>query len=297
MQPSQTSADGSPHRGTGTDATGTPATGQGSRPFLTALEVQELLHIDRSTVYRMADDGRLPSIRVGRTRRFPAQAIAELAAGSGPAVPAAAPAITAATAGPTSGPSASLSSDPSAGPSAGNRRPLDRDEGLQVIQLPPAAPSGPDPESTLRPVAQATIDVAADLLGVMMVVTDMAGRPVTGVANPCPWFAENSAVGDVLATCVAEWRDLAADPDLTPRFAAGALGFECARTFIRSGNSLVGMVLAGGISPADRDSIDEGLYHLDSAARDEVLHALPKIAAAISTQVPQQAAAADKENR
>ena len=54
-------------------------TSQGpARPLLTALEVQELLHIDRSTVYRMAEDGRLPAIRVGRSWRFPADRIEAL---------------------------------------------------------------------------------------------------------------------------------------------------------------------------------------------------------------------------
>ena len=47
-------------------------TSQGpTRPLLTALEVQELLHIDRSTVYRMAEDGRLPAIRVGSLLALP----------------------------------------------------------------------------------------------------------------------------------------------------------------------------------------------------------------------------------
>ena len=60
-------------------------TSQGpTRPLLTALEVQELLHIDRSTVYRMAEDGRLPAIRVGRSWRFPADRIDALL-DSGPA--------------------------------------------------------------------------------------------------------------------------------------------------------------------------------------------------------------------
>jgi excisionase family DNA binding protein len=40
--------------------------------MLTAKEIQELLQVDRSTVYRMAEDGRLPAIKVGRQWRFPA---------------------------------------------------------------------------------------------------------------------------------------------------------------------------------------------------------------------------------
>lgn len=217
------------------------------RSLLTALEVQELLSIDRSTVYRMADDGRLPSIRVGRARRFPAAAIRALAAGQTPE---------------------------SAGLPAGAQLLTPSDEG-----------AAPGPTGQLAPIAQATIEVAADLLGVMMVVTDMAGRPVTEVANPCPWFQANSAVEGVLEACIAEWRGLAASPEMVPRFAVGAVGFQCARTFIRSGNNLVGMVLAGGISPAEDPTIDPELHHLDPGGRERVLNALPRIAAAISTQV------------
>ena len=36
-----------------------------SPALLNARQVQEILHVDRSTVYRMAESGRLPAIRVG----------------------------------------------------------------------------------------------------------------------------------------------------------------------------------------------------------------------------------------
>lgn len=201
-----------------------------TRSLLTALEVQELLHIDRSTVYRMAQDGRLPSIRVGRTWRFSADEIGALLT-AGPATPLA--------------------------------------------------------ETPANPVAQAAIEVAAELLGVMMVVTDMNGQPLTDIANPCPWFTEHAADPQVLASCVAEWKTLAGQSDFTPTFRTGSVGFQCARTFIRNGSQLVGMVLAGGISPTANTNIDPNLYHLDDAARQRVLSALPKIAATITSQTHQ----------
>lgn len=43
--------------------------------LLTARQVQDRLDIDTSTVYRMAGDGRLPAVRIGRQWRFPASAI------------------------------------------------------------------------------------------------------------------------------------------------------------------------------------------------------------------------------
>jgi len=39
--------------------------------MLTAKEMQELLQVDRSTIYRMAEMGRLPAIKVGKQWRFP----------------------------------------------------------------------------------------------------------------------------------------------------------------------------------------------------------------------------------
>lgn len=40
------------------------------RKLLTVAEVAELLRINKSTVYRMAKQGRLPATRVGRQWRF-----------------------------------------------------------------------------------------------------------------------------------------------------------------------------------------------------------------------------------
>jgi excisionase family DNA binding protein len=49
-----------------------------SATMLTAQQVQDLLDVDASTVYRMAGDGRLPAVRIGRQWRFPAEAIERL---------------------------------------------------------------------------------------------------------------------------------------------------------------------------------------------------------------------------
>ena len=43
--------------------------------MLTTKDLQQLLHVDRSTIYRMAESGRLPAIKVGRQWRFPADRI------------------------------------------------------------------------------------------------------------------------------------------------------------------------------------------------------------------------------
>ncbi len=82
-----------------------------------------------------------------------------------------------------------------------------------------------------------------------------------------------------MSSCIEEWRELGTDVDLSPRFRKGGLGFECARVFIRHEHSLVGMVLAGGISPAG-DPHPE-FHHLDDAARKRLLDMLPTVAALV----------------
>jgi excisionase family DNA binding protein len=198
--------------------------------LLTARQVQTMFGVDRSTVYRMAEDGRLPAIKIGRQWRFRPEEIERL-----------------------------LVASPGAAMSNGT---------------PPALPAS----------AAAVVEIAADLLGVMMVATDMHGRPLTGVANPSRWFAARADDPASLADCVVEWKMLADKPDFEPQFHTGQLGFQCARAYIRSGTSLVGMVLAGGVAPPGNGS-DE-LYHLDAAQRGRVLTALPKVAAALSRALP-----------
>ena len=43
--------------------------------MLTTRDLQRLLQVDRSTIYRMAESGRLPGVKVGRQWRFPADQI------------------------------------------------------------------------------------------------------------------------------------------------------------------------------------------------------------------------------
>lgn len=194
--------------------------------LLSARNVQELLDVDVSTIYRMAADGRLPAVRVGRQWRFPADAIEQL---------------------------------------------------LTAADVPATERVSRAVPPTL---ATELLEIVAEPLGVMMVVTDLGGRPITPVVNPCPWFADRADDPEVVEVCAAEWRDLAEEIHLVPRLRASALGFLCARSLVRSGNELVGMVLAGGVAPEGEDA--PGLYHLDDAGRGQVLETLPKVAAYLS---------------
>ena len=159
--------------------------------LLTAQQVQCMFGVDRSTVYRMAEDGRLPALKIGRQWRFPAEPIERL-----------------------------VTPTPS----------VDARAAIPIADVASVA-------------ASAVVEVAAELLGVMMVATDIEGRPITAVANPCPWFADRADDPAGVADCVAEWKLLADELDFEPRFQLGSLGVECARAYIRAGTSLVGMVV------------------------------------------------------
>lgn len=191
--------------------------------LLTARQVQEMLDVDRSTVYRMAGDGRLPAVRIGKQWRFPATEIERMFDG--------------------------------------------------VFEAPEFDDGIIDCEA-----AEAVLDLAAPLLGVMMVVTDLSGIPLTKIVNPTPWMSERLDEPETLTSCLDEWHELAADLDLAPRFVEGGLGFECARSFIRHGAELVGMVLAGGVTTEDRSD----LYRLDEKSRGRVLSTLPRVGALLS---------------
>lgn len=201
--------------------------------LLTATDVSERLGVDRSTVYRMATDGRIDAVKVGNQWRFPPATIEVLLEG-----------------------------------------------GIGIDR--PSRGTGDVP---LRVAREAVLHAAAPLLGASLVVTDMQGRLLTEVANPCRWFTTHAGDPTVLEACTTHWRRMAGELDLTSRLEVGGHGFACARAFVRDGDKLVGLVVAGGIAPADHDeaaAAEAGLHHLDERARVRLLSELPRIAAAIS---------------
>jgi len=220
--------------------------------LLTATNVGRRLGVDTSTIYRMAADGRLPAVKVGRQWRFPRDEVERV--------------LTVGIPVPTS---------------TGTRA------GIAAAVASPAAVRDDRPAPVPAELAHTITELVAEALGVMMTVTDMDGMPATGVANPCPWFADHGSDPDVLDACVAEWRDLATDLSFAPAFRRGPHGFRCARGFIRRNHELVGMVLAGGLGPTTNpgSAIDDtdGFFHLDAAAEARVLQILPHVAAVLSS--------------
>ena len=184
--------------------------------LLTTKQVQTILRVDRTTIYRMVEGGQLPALRVGKQWRF-ARGDVEgwLRNGRYGALP---------------------------GPSAA-------DTAL-------AAPAGtPASSVSLRDAlpgasAQAAQDAFAELLGAAMVITDMQGQPVTRMSNPCGFIsALMGGSPDGIQHCVATWQQMAGLVALEPKFSVNEMGLLCARGLIRVGAELKGMVVIGGIAP------------------------------------------------
>jgi ligand-binding sensor protein len=154
---------------------------------------------------------------------------------------------------------------------------------------------------TLLPIdcVQLMQDTYADLLGAMLVVTDMQGNPLTQTSNPCGLFAAVSEVPGALQKCIQSWHTLATDLQLEPHFNRSHLGLLCARGVIRVDTELKGMVVAGcvapeqwppspaevetmatvfGVSPELITSHLEAVHHLDSSGRAAVLTFVQSIA-------------------
>jgi len=178
--------------------------------LLTTRQVQEILHVDRTTIYRMVESGRLPAVRVGKQWRFD-RADLEGWLRSGAANPS------------RSQDDEQVRSGPDASPALAALLPMGC---VQLIQ-----------------------DAFADALGVTLLITDMEGRPVTQASNPCGLYSAVMEDSDAVARCVADWGRMAGMLTLEPKFAPNELGVLCARGLIRHGRELKGMLFAGGIAP------------------------------------------------
>jgi excisionase family DNA binding protein len=229
--------------------------------MLTTRDLQQLLHVDRSTIYRMAEAGELPGVKVGRQWRFPAERIDRWLAER----------------------NMRPSEKPESGFSEGNGNAL----------------------GSVLPAEYVTSigDLFGEMLGVMVVVTDMEGTPLADPSNQCGLFRLINEQPGAVTQCIHGWRDLAHDLDLAPRFAPSHLGLLCARSYVRVGSELRGIILAGGIAPEqwppapaeiEQISSDFGVeaddilthvdevFHLDTAAQQRVLDLLPRLARFLS---------------
>jgi excisionase family DNA binding protein len=177
--------------------------------MLTTKEMQAMLQVDRSTIYRMAEAQQLPAIKVGKQWRFPADQVK------------------------------SWLQQQAVTPKPGSP-PLEAINGTADI-------------GSLLPVEYVRLvqDTFAKALDAMVVVTDMTGNPVAEVSNPCGLFKVINQTPNAIQKCNENWSHLDTTPGLEPQFIQSRLGLLGARGLIRVGSELKGMVIVGGIAPAD----------------------------------------------
>ena len=184
--------------------------------LLTTKQLQQILKVDRTTIYRMAESGRIPAIKVGNQWRFPRQQIENWlwkrnveAAGAEAQAPA---------------PPQETSPDP--------------------LTLPPAR---------LFPLecVQMIQDSYAELLNVMLVVTDLEGAMITQPSNAVGLFTATESSPKAHQRCLEHWVAMAGNPRLQPIFQRSHLGLLCARGLIRVGPEIKAMLIVGGIAPED----------------------------------------------
>lgn len=190
--------------------------------LLTTRELQALLNVDRTTIYRMVRRGEIPAIRVGNQWRFPKDAVSRWLEGQKRGATAEIPA-------------ALETSTP---------RPSD----LQAL-LP-------------LECVQQILDAFADALGVMVLLTDLEGHLITRPSNPCGLYTALDAYPSAHKRCIELWLNLAQNPTLYPRFVSSHLGLLCARGVVRLGSELKGMVIVGGIAPEPWPPSDEEICRL-----------------------------------
>lgn len=181
--------------------------------FLTTRQLQEILQVDRTTIYRMADSGRVPAVKVGNQWRFPRQQVESW-----------------------------LKTQDATSNGSGVLQPGNAGLSQAVQDLRKILPLD---------CVQLIQDTFADILGVMILVTDLEGEPVTRPSNPCGLFTATESSPIARKRCMQLWAGLARDPRLQPQFIQSHLGLLCARGLIRVGSELSAMLVMGGIAPQD----------------------------------------------
>ncbi|HEY63083.1 MAG TPA: helix-turn-helix domain-containing protein [Caldilineae bacterium] len=184
--------------------------------LLTTRQLQEMLKVDRTTIYRMVNDGRLPAIRVGNQWRFPRAAVEQWL----------------------------------------------KQQEVSHVETPPIPSSESAQDLFPLECVQQIQDAFADALGVMIVITDLDGRPITRVSNPCGLYQAVDSMPSAHRRCIELWVQMAQDPTLQPRFTPSHLGLLCARGLIRVGMDLKAMVILGGIAPDPWPPSMEEIAHM-----------------------------------
>jgi excisionase family DNA binding protein len=188
--------------------------------LLTTRQLMDLLQLDRTTIYRMLNAGRLPALRVGGQWRFSRQAIE--ATMQGRSLPLSAEAR-------TPGEKATTAPTPN----------------VEVLPL-----------HCLQPIQE----VFAQTAGIGSVTTDLDGKPLLPVSNPCAFCSLILASERGRARCQASWKELAGTPVAQPWLAKCHAGLAYARGWIEVDGAPIAMIFGGQFVAGRWRSVDSPEY-------------------------------------
>jgi excisionase family DNA binding protein len=178
--------------------------------LLTARQIQDLLKVDRTTIYHMLKDGKLPGFKVGGQWRFSRADIDTWL---------------------TDQQCAHLGA-PSAGASGA----------AELIQ-PGVTPLAADalPLHCIQPIQ----NVFAEALDVAAVTTTLDGDPITSFSNLGPFCSLIQASEEGRRRCRASWQELGRSGNAQPSLTQCHAGLHYAGGRVQLGNEFLAMVFAG----------------------------------------------------
>ena len=194
--------------------------------LITTKQLQGLLQIDRTTVYRMLKDGRLTGVKVGNQWRFPRNEVDAILSG-----------VT----------------------STGSFTQPQTDSSSQALSSPQALSPTQAFSTEIIPLncIQAIQNVFAEVANVGSVTTVPNGEPLTEISNCCRFcdLIVNSESGR--QACIASWRKLAKQPEHQPHFVSCHAGLQYARARIEINDKLEAMLIAGQFYAAQPEANEE----------------------------------------
>lgn len=181
--------------------------------LLTTRDLQQILQVDRITIYRMLDAGELPGMKVGGQWRFPEAAVSEWLQG----IKARQPAVDSAV--------CSVPSMPQIG--EGTDRPPRLTELVSNVCL------------------QNVQDGFAEAVGVASLVIDLEGTPLTGISNACEFCRLGRTSVEFRRRCSASWASLAHIEEEQPEVHLCHAGVGYAVAPVTVHGMRVGLVVGG----------------------------------------------------
>jgi excisionase family DNA binding protein len=195
--------------------------------LLTTREIQELLQLDRVTIYRMVKEGELPALRVGGQWRFSSEAIDAWLQGQ--------------------------RGEPAQQP---ERRPANPDmDDLQLDDL------------IDLPTLQAIQNQFAQLVGVAAFITDLNGQPFAACSRCSAFCQVIHSQPAGMAACQQSWRSIALLDEEGAAIHVCHAGIQYASAPVSVGGRRFGLVTAGQFLTAAPDAAEFRAQALDTGQR------------------------------